>query len=155
MIRLSRKRANLTLGRVAKECRLSASRLERIESGEVHPSAATLARIARALRVTVVDLVLDAEEVAGLFAAGTANLSSESQTALSVIARAVLELADEVGSKLDAVESATILLAMTACSDNQSAAARLLGMERKAFTRRLSWLKGARPDPDASARRAE
>jgi len=142
-IRLSRRRANLPLGRVATESKLSASQLERIESGHARPTLAVLDRIARAMGMSLVELVLDPNGVA------TTRLG------LPEIARAILELPDEVGPKLDAAEAAAILVAMTACRENQSAAARLLGMERKAFTRRLSWARRSKLDPAALARRAE
>ena len=144
MIRLSRRRANLALGRVAKESNLSPSQLERIESGRARPTLAVLDRIARAMGMSLVDLVLDPDGVA-----------TTTRLGLREIARAVLELPDEVGSKLEVVEAATILVAMTACRENQSAAARLLGMDRKAFVRRLSWARLSKLDPDALARRAE
>jgi transcriptional regulator with XRE-family HTH domain len=143
MIRLSRKRANLPIGRVARESKLSPSQLERIESGNARPTLAVLDRIARALGMSLVDLVLDPHGVAS------------ARLGLPEIARAVLELPDDVGPKLDAVEAATILVAMTACRENQSAAARLLGMERKAFARKLSWARLSKLDPAALARRAE
>jgi DNA-binding NtrC family response regulator len=71
------------------------------------------------------------------------------------IARTILDLPGDVGSKIDVVQHATVLVALTACQQNQSAAARMLGMERKAFMRKLSRARqGTRPDPAASARRA-
>jgi transcriptional regulator with XRE-family HTH domain len=143
MIRLSRKRASLPIGRVAKDCKISASQLERIEAGDVRPTVVVLDRIARALGIRLIDLVLDPQD------------AENPLLGLSGIARAVLDLPDDVGPKLDAVEAATVLAAMTACCENQSAAARLLGMERKAFTRRLSWARRSKLDPAASARRAE
>jgi hypothetical protein len=42
------------------------------------------------------------------------------------------------GSKLDLIEGAMVATAMATCSGNQSAAARLLGIERKALARRLA-----------------
>jgi transcriptional regulator with XRE-family HTH domain len=143
MIRLSRKRAKLPIAHVAKECRLSPSQLARIESGRARPTIAVLDRIARAMGMTLVDLVLDPKGMA------TTPLG------LCDIARAILQLPDEVGPKLDAAEAAAILVAMTACHENQSAAARLLGMDRKAFARRLSWARRSKLDPGALARRAE
>jgi DNA-binding NtrC family response regulator len=56
---------------------------------------------------------------------------------LDVIARFVLDQKG-AGSKLDLVERAIVACAMSACSGNQSAAARLLGIERKALARRLA-----------------
>jgi transcriptional regulator with XRE-family HTH domain len=143
MIRLSRRRANLPIGHVAKECRLSASQLERIESGRARPTIAVLDRIARAMGMSLVDLVLDPKGMA------TTPLG------LREIARAILQLPDELGPKLDAAEAAAIFVAMTACHENQSAAARLLWMDRKAFARRLSWARRSKLDPGALARRAE
>ncbi len=64
--------------------------------------------------------------------------------AVADIAQAILELPDAVGSKIEAVEHAAVLVAMNACAENQSAAARMLGMERKAFTRKLSRAKRKR-----------
>jgi DNA-binding NtrC family response regulator len=56
---------------------------------------------------------------------------------LDTVARFVLDR-DDPGSKLDLVERAIIACAMSACSGNQSAASRLLGIERKALGRRLA-----------------
>jgi DNA-binding NtrC family response regulator len=56
---------------------------------------------------------------------------------LDDVARSVL-CRDDPGSKLDLVERAIVANAMSACSGNQSAAARLLGIERKALARRLA-----------------
>jgi DNA-binding NtrC family response regulator len=56
---------------------------------------------------------------------------------LDNVARFVLGRNDP-GSKLELVERAIVANAMSACSGNQSAAARLLGIERKALARRLA-----------------
>jgi DNA-binding NtrC family response regulator len=56
---------------------------------------------------------------------------------LDAIASLVLDLREE-GSKLELVERAIIDRAMSACAGNQSAAARRLGIERKALARRLA-----------------
>ncbi len=85
-----------------------------------------LDRIARALGMSLVELVLDPNGMAA------------PRLGVAGIARAILELPDAVGSKIDVVETATVLVALTCCQENQSAAARLLGMDRKAFVRRLS-----------------
>jgi DNA-binding NtrC family response regulator len=55
---------------------------------------------------------------------------------VDAIASLVLDLRD-AGSKLEIVEQAIISRAMSMCAGNQSAAARLLGVERKSLTRRL------------------
>jgi len=57
-------------------------------------------------------------------------------TRLDRIARAIVELPADLGSKLDAAEVAVVRHAMLVCDGNQSAAARLLGIERKALVRR-------------------
>lgn len=131
-IRASRKRANLALARVARECKLSTTQLDGIENGKVRPSLAVLNRIARALGMSIVDFVL------------TTQRASARRLEVSDIAEAILQLPDAVGSKIEVVEHAAVLVAMTACSENQSAAARMLGMERKAFTRKLSRAKRKR-----------
>ncbi|HEX4448422.1 MAG TPA: helix-turn-helix domain-containing protein [Polyangiaceae bacterium] len=147
-IRASRQRAKLPLARVARKCRLSPTQLDGIECGRSRPSPDTLARIAHALGTDVVDLVVDPHREAS------------GRLSVAEIARAILELPEEVGSKIDVIQQATVLVALTACRENQSAAARMLGMERKAFTRKLSRARRrklsrrARPDPAASARRA-
>jgi transcriptional regulator of acetoin/glycerol metabolism len=56
---------------------------------------------------------------------------------LDAVARFVLDRA-EPGSKIDLIERAVVSSAMSACAGNQSAAARLLGIERKALGRRLA-----------------
>ncbi len=135
------------MDRVARRSGLSATRLRAIESGRARPSLAILDRIARALGSTLVDLVIGPED------APPPNLGL-TDIALAVVA---LPLPGRSGSKLDAVEAATVLVALRACNDNQSAAARLLGMERKAFVRRLSHARrsGVRLDPASLTRRAE
>jgi hypothetical protein len=70
--------------------------------------------------------------------AAPARATVTRRLAITDIARAILELPEGVGSKMDVVQHATVLVAMTACQENQSAAARMLGMERKAFARKLS-----------------
>ena len=53
------------------------------------------------------------------------------------IARRVAEL-EIGGSKLDAIQRAVVMQALAECDGNLSAAARLLGMERKALERRVA-----------------
>jgi DNA-binding NtrC family response regulator len=57
---------------------------------------------------------------------------------VGAIARAILALPHSVGEKPEVVALATVRLAMESTGGNQSAAARLLGMERKAFVRKLA-----------------
>lgn len=89
--------------------------------------------------------------LAGLIEAATARLRRASIDELVAIvngeatspatpdalAKAVLALPTP-GSKLDAVQSAVVLHAFAVSNGNVAAAARLLGMERKAYTRKLA-----------------
>jgi DNA-binding NtrC family response regulator len=52
------------------------------------------------------------------------------------LARALLALPDVTGSKLDLIETAVLHHAVDACGGNKSAAARLIGVDRKALERR-------------------
>ena len=52
------------------------------------------------------------------------------------IARDLLALPDRVGSKLRAIERAVLHHAVESCGGNKSAAARLIGVDRKALERR-------------------
>jgi transcriptional regulator with XRE-family HTH domain len=133
-IRAKREKAKLPLARIARDSGLTSAELSGIESGTARPSIAVLDRIARAMGSSLVDLVRTANSVGVVAAAPT---SARAHLGLSEIARAIAELPDRIGSKLDAAESAAVLHAMSVCQENQSAAARLLGMERKAFVRRL------------------
>ena len=57
---------------------------------------------------------------------------------LERIGREIADLPESLGDKIDAAEAATVKHAMHVCAGNQSAAARLLGLERKALVRRLA-----------------
>lgn len=87
-----------------------------------------LARIAQALGTSLVDVVRTP---------ASPPTSAPSLLTLDDIARAIVDLPPSVGSKIEAAQSATLLHAMEVADHNQSAAARLLGMERKAFVRKL------------------
>jgi transcriptional regulator with XRE-family HTH domain len=132
-IRTAREGASLPIARVARACGLTALELDGIESGRSRPSIATLDRIAKAIGTSLADLVRGGER------ASTSSQPSGAAPRLGLpqIARAIAELKVHRGSKVDAAESAAILYAMSVCNDNQSAAARMLAMERKAFVRRL------------------
>jgi len=54
---------------------------------------------------------------------------------LDRVAGTLLALPEYLGSKLDAIERAVLNRALQSCSGNKSAAARLVGIERKAFER--------------------
>ena len=55
-------------------------------------------------------------------------------------ARTVLSLPDDVGSKVRAIERAMVEHAMRICNGNKSAAARMLGIDRKTLDRRIERL---------------
>jgi transcriptional regulator with XRE-family HTH domain len=122
---------------VAQASGLATPELDAIESGRTRPSIALLDRIARALGSNLVDLVRGANHDPSHHALPEPTSDSSPRLSLSQIARAIAELPVKGGSKIDAAESAVILYAMSVCNDNQSAAARMLLMERKAFVRRL------------------
>jgi transcriptional regulator with XRE-family HTH domain len=130
-IRELREDAGLSVDRLAKRTGLSASALAGIEAGRVRPSLGTLGAIARRLDRSVSDLIKEAQQ------SGLVQPNVDLPTRLDRIARAILELPDGVGAKLDAVEAAVVRHAMFICSNNKSAAARLLGLERKALMRRV------------------
>lgn len=56
---------------------------------------------------------------------------------VETIAKALLDCTSVDGDRLDALEKAVVELAYARAKRNQSLAARLLGIERKAFARRL------------------
>lgn len=56
---------------------------------------------------------------------------------LPAIGRAIAELPDSVGSKVDAAVAAAVMHAMEQSSRNQSEAARLMAMDRKRLIRPL------------------
>jgi two-component system response regulator HydG len=56
------------------------------------------------------------------------------------MARAILALPSRIGSKLDIIERAVLHHAVEMCSGNKSAAARLLGVNRKSLERKLDRL---------------
>jgi DNA-binding NtrC family response regulator len=117
---------------VARRSGVSIAELGAIESGRTQATVGVLDQVARALHSTLVDLVRGAGQVDG---PGLSRPAS--RLGLPEIARAIADLPSNVGSKVDAMISATVLHAMGVSGDNQSAAARLLGIERKAFVRRL------------------
>ncbi len=70
---------------------------------------------------------------------------ADSRLEIDRIARALLALPERVGSKLDAVERAVLHHAIESCGGNKSAAARLLGVDRKSLERR--WERHGEPPP--------
>lgn len=62
--------------------------------------------------------------------------SSNAEALLTSLAKKIMEL-PVPGSKLDAVQRAVVTHALAECAGNVSAAARLLGVERKALERKV------------------
>jgi DNA-binding NtrC family response regulator len=52
------------------------------------------------------------------------------------LARVILSLPDKLGSKLHVIERAVLHHAIEACGGNKSAAARLIGVDRKSLERK-------------------
>ena len=66
------------------------------------------------------------------------------------MARSLLALPDRLGSKLDVIERAILHHAIESCGGNKSAAARLIGVDRKALERRWERLSDAPGDAPGS-----
>jgi transcriptional regulator with XRE-family HTH domain len=120
---------------VSRAVGISRSDLMAIESGRSKPTVDLLDRIARALGSTIVEVIRSAKRVDPAASTGGGRLG------LADIGRAIAELPMVGRSKVDVVTSAVVVFALDASGGNQSAAARLLGMERKAYVRRLARAK--------------
>jgi transcriptional regulator with XRE-family HTH domain len=118
------------LERLAAQTGLRPAVLLAIEEGDERPTLTTLDRLARQLSVSVVELV---ESARGPARAPDPNVEA---MGLERIAHAVTALPTRLGDKLEAVELEVVKHAMSVCGGNRSAAARLLGIERKALIRR-------------------
>jgi DNA-binding NtrC family response regulator len=79
---------------------------------------------------------IDVPELEELIGAQLAEGSRE----VDRMARAILALPARIGSKLDLIERAVLHHAVEMCSGNKSAAARLLGVNRKSLERKLDRL---------------
>src|SRR4029079_6479081 len=66
-------------------------------------------------------------------------------TEIDRIARALLALPDRLGSKLHVIERAVLHHAIEACGGNKSAAARLIGVDRKSLARKWERLSEEPP----------
>jgi DNA-binding NtrC family response regulator len=67
------------------------------------------------------------------------------------LARALLALPDRLGSKLRVIERAVLHHAIETCNGNKSAAARLIGVDRKMLERRWERMHGeGTDDPDSN-----
>jgi DNA-binding XRE family transcriptional regulator len=116
---------------VSRAVGISRGELVAIESGSSRPTIDLLDRIARSLGSTIVEVVRSAQR------ADQATSSDSPRLGLPDIGRAIADL-PAGGSKVERAAAAAIVYALDASGGNQSAAARLLGMERKAYVRRLA-----------------
>jgi transcriptional regulator with XRE-family HTH domain len=124
--RLQRK---LALGDVARRAGLRASEVAAIELGTGAPSVAHLQQLARVLGLSLAGLARDASP---------GRSPGPPPLGLDDIARAIVELPEGLGSKVDAAIGAAAQHALDVSAGNQSAAARVLCMDRKKFLRKLS-----------------
>jgi DNA-binding NtrC family response regulator len=104
--------------------------------GNVRELRNVIERVALLAEEDTVD-VAALEELANPANAGDARLE------IDRIARSLLALPDRLGSKLDVIERAILHHAIEACGGNKSAAARLIGVDRKALERRWERLSDA------------
>ena len=99
----------------------------------------------RELRNVIERIALLAEseivDVAMLDELACARHSGHSGAELDRMARTLLALPPRLGSKLDVIEHAVIKHAIESCGGNKSAAARLVGLDRKALDRRWERLR--------------
>ena len=84
------------------------------------------------------------EEFANPPATGDARME------IDKMARSLLALPERLGSKLDVIERAILHHAIESCGGNKSAAARLIGVDRKALERRWERLSDAPPETPGS-----
>ncbi len=85
------------------------------------------------------------EALAGPPGAGTARHE------IDRMARSLLALPERLGSKLDMIERAVLHHAIESCGGNKSAAARLIGVDRKSLERRWERLSEPPDDPEAGS----
>jgi transcriptional regulator with XRE-family HTH domain len=130
VFRQMREDEGLEIKAVAMKARLPIATVVAIECGSSRPTVDDLQRLAKALETTLHTVVRLARD--------PGRLQTEQPLPVAAIARAIIRLPDSVGSKTEAVLLATVRQALEITGDNQSAAARLLGMERKAFVRRMA-----------------
>jgi|ERR1700722_12057422 transcriptional regulator with XRE-family HTH domain len=130
--------SGISLDELARQADLRPSALVAIEEGRARPSVATLVVLSKRLRMTVLELVKSASATTVATAPNIPSTPAPARAPIGLegIARAVAELPSRLGDKLDAVGGAVVVHAMEQCGGNRSAAARLLGMERKALIRR-------------------
>lgn len=128
-----RSRTNWSLSSIARAAKVSRAELLAIEAGHSKASISVLDRVAHALGSTLAEVVRSAKQGRKAAAGSGAIVLAPAD-----IGRAIADLPRSGGSKLDIAMSAAVVHAFEVSEGNQSAAARLLGMERKAFVRRLA-----------------
>ncbi|MGH7436423.1 MAG: helix-turn-helix domain-containing protein [Polyangiaceae bacterium] len=133
-LRALRETRGLSVSRVCRTARVPPAELRSIEGGLRQPSIAVMERIARSLGSTLMEVVRDGAPTV----ASNDTVPAPRLGQIPEIGRAIAELPASRGSKIEAAIAATVLHAMDVSGNNQSAAARLLGMERKAFVRKLA-----------------
>jgi len=138
--------AGIPVARLAKNARLSAFELQRIEDGLVQASIGTLSDLAAELGASVAELVRDAKRAVVPKApiardAPVTKARSKDVTRMGPeqIARAIVELPDGI-DKIEVVEAAAVRYAVQVSGGNKSHASRILGMQRQALGRRLRQL---------------
>jgi DNA-binding NtrC family response regulator len=110
--------------------------------GNVRELRNVVERVALLSETDTVD-VPTLEELANPPGAGDARLE------IDKMARSLLALPERLGSKLDVIERAILHHAIESCGGNKSAAARLIGVDRKALERRWERLSDP-PEPSGS-----
>jgi DNA-binding NtrC family response regulator len=94
----------------------------------------------RELRNVIERVVLLAEQdvvdVGTLEQLASLAVGGDTRIEIDRMARSLLALPDRLGSKLDVIERAVLHHAIESCGGNKSAAARLIGVDRKALERR-------------------
>jgi len=74
--------------------------------------------------------------------------ASRSVNEVAKIVRAILALPHHTGSKLEFIERAVLHHAIETCAGNKSAAARMVGVDRRALDRRWQRLSDGTTDPE-------
>jgi DNA-binding NtrC family response regulator len=107
---------------------------------ELRNAVERLALLSESDQITAATL----DDLVGMQALGSAGREIDS------LARTILALPVRRGSKLDVVERAVLHHAIETCGGNKSAAARLIGVDRKALERKWDRLsdRAEEPDPD-------
>ena len=126
--------AGLSPRRVAARSGLKLSALAGIEHGRGRPTVFALERVASLLGVSLAQLIREAQH-------RPEPRREELKELLARVGRDVAELPSSLGDKLIAAENAAVRHAVAACRGNQSAAARMLGLERKALIRRWNKIR--------------